>query len=162
MLYWEWKNYDIATVIYRNSVTQYPKNKRFKEDLATILVETSQFVEARDLYRELYEAEKNARGTVSWYVGSGYAEAAGKANSQSSELNNALNAGLVAISKKTDESFSYHALAVVYKKMKNMDKAIEYIQKAGGLEGNRETSMHTYDRKRHLLYRRLLQKWMMD
>ncbi len=106
--------------------------------------------------------QRRMPGTVSWYVGSGYAEAAGKANSQSSELNNALNAGLVAISKKTDESFSYHAVAVVYKKMKNMDKAIEYIQKAGGLEGNRETSMHTYDRKRHLLYRRLLQKWMMD
>lgn len=36
--------------------------------------------------------QRRMPGTVSWYVGSGYAEAAGKANSQSSELNNALNA----------------------------------------------------------------------
>ena len=157
-LYWEWKKYDIATVTYRQLVSKYPENQRFKEDLAAILVETSRFDEARVLYGELYNKEKAEKG-VSWFVGSGYAEAAGKAKSSLEELNRALEAGLIAISKKPDESFSYYAVAIVYKKLGNNSKAIEYILEAESLEANRDTNIHTYDKTRHMLYKQLIQEW---
>jgi tetratricopeptide (TPR) repeat protein len=157
-LYWEWKKYDIALVTYRYLIKKYPKKKRFKEDLAAILMEMSRYIEAKNIFGELYQHEKSGEG-VSWYVGSGYAEATAKAISTKQELQEALNAGLIAISNKPDEPFSYYAVALAYKKMDDMEKAIEYISQAESLESNRETNMHTYDKKRHLLYIKLRKKW---
>lgn len=157
-LYWEWKKYDIASVTYRQLVNEYSEEKRFKEDLAAILMEMSRFEEAKNLYAELYHKEKDER-SVSWYVGSGYAEAAAKAVSTPLELSEALEAGLIAVSNKPDEPFSYYAVALIYKKLGNDDKAIEYIREAESLEASRDTNIHTYDKTRHTLYKNLIKQW---
>ena len=157
-LYWEWRKYDIASVTYRQLVTEYPVEKRFKEDLAAIFVEMSEFIEAKNLYAKLYQNEKEKK-SVSWFVGSGYAEAAGKAVSTPLELREALEAGLIAVSNKPDEPFSYYAVALVYKKLGNDDKAIKYLRKAESLESSRDTNIYTYDKKRHIKYIKLLEQW---
>ena len=157
-LYWEWKKYDIASVTYRQLVAEYPDNQRFKEDLAAIMVETSRFGEAKALYAELYTKEKQEK-RVSWFVASGYAEAAGKAASTQQDLKEALEAGLIAVSNKPDEPFSYYAVALIYKKLGNSNKAVEYIHEAEAMEASRDTNMHTYDKARHIQYKELLKKW---
>ena len=122
------------------------------------MVENTKFNEAKKMYGELYENEKK-EGRVSWYVASGYAEAAGKAISSQLELKKALEAGLIAVSNKPDEPFSYYSVALVYKKLGNKDKAIEYVRQAESLEASRDTNMHMYDKTRHMLYKDLFGKW---
>ena len=157
-LYWEWKKYDIASTTYRQLINKYPDQARFKEDLAAVLVEMGRFIEAKELYSTLYQEEQKS-GTPSGFVGSGYAEAASKAKSPSSELKQALEAGLSAIAVKPDEPFSYYAVSLVYKGLGNEDAAIKYITEAEALEARRDTNIHTYDRTRHELYQSLLKKW---
>ena len=91
--------------------------------------------------------------------GSGYAEAASKANSTPSELKLALEAGLSAIREKPDEPFSYYAVGLVYKSLGNAESAMEYVSNAEALEARRDTNIHTYDKSRHHLYRSLVDKW---
>lgn len=157
-LYWEWKKYDIASATYRQLIDKYPDQVRFKEDLAAVLVEMEKYSEAKELYATLYQDELNS-GTPSWFVGSGYAEAASKAKSPSSELRQALEAGLAAIAAKPDEPFSYYAVSLVYKELGDEDAAIKYITEAEALEARRDTNIHTYDRARHELYQSLIKKW---
>lgn len=157
-LYWEWKKYDIATVTYNQLIIKYPDDQRFKEDLAAIMVETSRFNEAKDLFGKLYRKEKET-GEVSSYVASGFAEASGKASSSTRELKLALDAGLLAVANQPNDPFSYYAVSLVYKKLGNNLKAIEYIRQAESLERNRDTNMHTYDKTRHILYKKLLSRW---
>ncbi len=157
-LYWEWKKYDIATVTYNQLIQEYPSHQRFKEDLAAILVEMSRYNEAKQLYASLYVQEQES-GKISWFVASGYAEAAGKGSADPKELKKALEAGLVAISNKPNEPFSYYAVALVYRKLGNKEKSLEYIRQAEALEGSRDTNIHTYDKTRHTLYKNLLSQW---
>ena len=157
-LYWEWKKYDIAVTTYRQLIRTYPGKARFKEDLAAILVEMGNFMEAKELYAALYREEQKL-GIPSWFVGSGYAEAAGKSNISPTELKQALEAGLTAIALKPDEPFSYYAISLVYKGLGNDEAAIKHITEAGTLEAQRDTNIHTYDRTRHELYQSLLQQW---
>lgn len=158
VLYWEWKKYDVASTTYKQLIRKYPDQIRFKEDLAAVLVEMESFNEAKDMYLALYQAEIKV-GTASWYVGSGYAEAASKANSSPSELQEALEAGLAAIAAKPDEPFSHYAVGLVYKALGNDDAAIQYIFDAEALEARRDTNIHTYDKTRHELYKSLIEKW---
>ncbi|WP_049629469.1 tetratricopeptide repeat protein [Cellvibrio sp. pealriver] len=157
-LYWEWKKYDVASATYKQLIRKYPNQVRFKEDLAAVLVEMENFSEAKEMYLALYKAEINA-GTVSWFVGAGYAEAASKANSSSTELQQALDAGLAAIAAKPDEPFSYYAVGLVYKSLGNDAAAIKYLSDAEALEARRDTNIHTYDKTRHELYKSLIEKW---
>lgn len=157
-LYWEWKQYDVARVTYQQLSVEYPTEKRFQEDLAAILIEMGQYNEAMKLYSDLYKSEKDAK-KIGWYVGSGYAEAASKATADKKELQSALDAGLLAISNKPDEPFSYYAVGMVYKKLGNGVEAISNLKKAEMLEANRDTNMHTYDKKRHMMYKTILREW---
>lgn len=158
-LYWEWKQYDVARATYQQLIVEYPTEKRFQEDLAAILMEMGKYNEAKQLYSGLYKSEKDAK-KIGWYVGSGYAEAASKATTtDKDELKSALDAGLIAISNKPDEPFSYYAVGMVYKKLGNNAEAISNLKKAEMLESNRDTNMHTYDKKRHMMYRAILREW---
>jgi tetratricopeptide (TPR) repeat protein len=157
-LYWEWKRYDIAQVTYQQLTVTYPEEKRFKEDLAAILIEMKKYHEAKLLYADLYNKEKQSN-KVSWFVGSGYAEAASKDTSDGNELRTALDAGLLAISNKPDEPFSYYAVAMVYKKLGMNNDAIKSLRKAESQEASRDTNMHTYDKTRHLMYKKILREW---
>lgn len=157
-LYWEWKRYDIASTTYKQLINKYPDKTRFKEDLAAVLVEMERFTEAKELYATLYQEELNS-GAPSWFVGSGYAEAASKANSTPPELKQALEAGLAAIAAKPDEPFSYYAVSLVYKELGDEDAAFKYITDAEALEARRDTNIHTYDRTRHELYQSLMGQW---
>lgn len=157
-VYWEWRRYDVAYATYKELVDEYPTEARFKEDLAAILSEMQRFDESKSYYAALYEAEKNKK-SVGWYVGAGYAEATSKAKSTRAELDSALNAGLLSISNKPDEPFSYYAVALVYKRLGNDNEAIKYLKIAEAKETSRDTSMHTYDKKRHAMYKELLKQW---
>lgn len=157
-LYWEWKQYDVARATYQQLTSEYPTERRFQEDLAAILMEMGKYNEAEQLYSGLYKREKDVK-KIRWYVGSGYAEAASKATTDKIELQAALDAGLIAISNKPDEPFSYYAVGMVYKRLGNNVEAISNLKKAEALEANRDTNMHTYDKKRHMMYRAILREW---
>lgn len=157
-LYWEWGKYDVAHATYQELVNEYPNESRFKEDMAAILSEMHRYEESKLLYASLYEAEKDKK-TVGWYVGAGYAEAASKAKSTTAELELALDAGLLAISNKPDEPFTYYAVALVYKNLGKNGEAVKYLKTAEAKEADRDTNMHTYDKKRHAMYKDLLKDW---
>lgn len=157
-LYWEWRRYDVAHATYKELANEYPTEPRFKEDLGAILAEMHRFDESKSLYASLYEAEKS-KHSVGWYVGAGFAEATSKAKSTRAELDMALDAGLLSISNKPDEPFSYYAVALVYKKLGNSNDAIKYLKIAEAKEASRDTHMHTYDKKRHAIYIQLLKEW---
>lgn len=157
-LYWEWKRYNIARVTYKQLIDKYPDDNSIKEDLAAILLEMKDYHEAKLLFARLYNTEKQSN-KVSWFVGSGYAEATSKDTSDTRELRSALEAGLLAISNKPDDPFSYYAVALVYKKLGMGNDAISYLRRAESQEGSRDTNMHTYDKTRHLMYKKILREW---
>ena len=121
-------------------------------------MEMKKYYEAKLLFADLYNKEKQSN-KVTWFVGSGYAEAASKDTSDRNALRTALDAGLLAISNRPDEPFSYYAVAMVCKKLGMNNDAINYLRKAESQEASRDTNMHTYDKTRHLMYKKILREW---
>ncbi|MEM9174026.1 MAG: tetratricopeptide repeat protein [Myxococcota bacterium] len=160
VLYWEWKKYDVATTVYRDLVSRYPETRRFREDLAAILVERGEFKEATRLFEALYDGERGTgTGAVSFFVASGFAEASARGDASRPMLKRGLEAGLLAIAADPAEPFGYYAVALAYRRLGDRSKALTHIHKAVEKERDRETNVHTYDRDRHVLYKQLAAEW---
>jgi len=156
-LYWVWEKYDVAHATYLEAIQAYPDVQRYQEDIAALLVEMGRFQEGHDTYAALYKVSKE-KGSAA-FIGAGYAEAAAKANSTAAELEKALSAGLLSISKQPDEPFTYYAVAMVYRAMHRRPDSLKYLRDAEAKEASRDVNIHTYDRTRHLMYKALLREW---
>jgi tetratricopeptide (TPR) repeat protein len=158
MLFWQWKKYDVASNQYRSLANKYPNDTRFSEDLAAVLVESGEYAEAYSLFAKLAEAE-NQKGDISFFVGSGIAEAAAKAKVEKSKMEQALSAGLRAIVVDPKDPFGHYAVALVEWEMNNPEDAKKHLTDAINAEEQRSNNIHTYDRDRHEKYKALLAAW---
>ncbi|CAH1091352.1 hypothetical protein NTG1052_860029 [Candidatus Nitrotoga sp. 1052] len=48
---------------------------------------------------------------------------------------------------------------MVYKKLGKGNDAISYLRRAESQAASRDTNMHTYDKTRHLMYKKKLLEW---
>jgi tetratricopeptide (TPR) repeat protein len=158
VLFWQWKKYDVALAQYRTLVKKYPSDQRFSEDLAAILVESDRFDEAYSLFADLAERELRS-GKMSYFVGSGLAEAAAQAKVEKPKLEQALLAGLQALAIEPKDPFGHYAVALAEWQLDRKVEAKNHLADAINLEERRSTDIHTYDKTRHEQYKSLLAQW---